>query len=56
MTTETTEIRVKLQRMVQRSGDAPEISETFWDGLFAEALLALVIKMEAIERRLEARC
>ena len=47
--TETKEIRVELQRMVQRSGDAPEISETFWDGVFAEALLTLVVRMESLE-------
>ncbi len=51
MTTKTTDLKLELNRLTRMSGSGMEIIG--WrDGVFAEALLALLTKMEELEERL----
>jgi hypothetical protein len=47
MTTETKEIKAQLQWLINNSPQ--RMNRAIKDGLFAEALLALVVRMEGLE-------
>jgi len=51
MTTKKTDLKLDLQRVTRMSGSGLE-TMGWRDGVFAEALLALLTKMEELEERL----
>ena len=47
--TETKEIKAELQRLINNNPQKMNRAISINDGLFAEALLALVVRMESLE-------
>jgi hypothetical protein len=49
VTTETTDLKAELQRLINNNPQRMNRAISINDGLFAEALLTLVVRMERLE-------